>query len=69
MKHHRPFPKFCERCDRVIDDKTGWGVLMICAVQSQPEGKGETRENGLLMCGYCFHDLARWLCSDEELRA
>ena len=66
---HRPFPALCERCERMIDAQTGWGVLMLCAVQPQPNTSGETRENSLMMCGYCFHELARWLCPDEELRA
>jgi hypothetical protein len=66
---YRPVPAFCERCERKIDDQTGWGVMMLCAVQPQPNGNKEPRENSLLICGYCFHKLARWVCPDEELQA
>jgi hypothetical protein len=64
MKKHRPFPALCERCDRKIDDRTGWGVMMICSIQAQPNGHGEEREIGLRICGYCLHELALWLCPE-----
>lgn len=63
---HRAFPALCERCERKIEDRTGWGVLTICSVQPQPGANKEPREMGLLMCGYCFHEFAQWLCPDEE---
>lgn len=42
---------------------------MICAIQPQPEGQmtaPSDRELSLLICGYCGHDLAGWLCRDDE---
>lgn len=65
MKHPSS-PAICERCDRKIDDQTGWGVMMLCAVQPQPRTKGDQREQSLLMCGYCFHELARWLTPEVD---
>jgi hypothetical protein len=65
---HPAVPALCERCDRKINDQTGWGVLMVCAVQPPPNvtlAENE-REQGLLMCGYCWHELAKWLCPDAE---
>jgi hypothetical protein len=63
---HRPFPALCERCERKIEDQTGWGVMMICIVQPQPNVEMEPRENGLLMCGYCLHELGQWICPDVD---
>jgi hypothetical protein len=43
--------------------------MMVCAVQAQPgvtKAKADKREQSLLMCGYCFHELARWLGPDVE---
>lgn len=65
----------CERCDRKIDEKTGWGGLMVCAIQAQPgvgprQAIADEREQSLFMCGYCLHELAAWLCPEiEEERA
>ena len=58
---HPPLPAICERCDQKIDDQTGWGVMMLCVIQPQPKTNEEKREQSLLMCGYCFHELAEWL--------
>jgi hypothetical protein len=68
MNRHLAFPEICERCDRKIDGQTGWGVMMICAVQPQPsvtKDAADNREQSLLMCGYCLHELAGWLCSHK----
>jgi hypothetical protein len=67
MTKHLPFPAICERCERKITDKTGWGVLVICSVQAQPNvDDSEGREMGVRMCGYCFHELAHWLCPEID---
>ena len=51
MKKHPPFPTICERCDRKIDDDTGWGVLIWYAAQAQPSAKAEgPRSNSLAVC-------------------
>jgi hypothetical protein len=65
---HRASPALCERCDRKINDQTGWGVMMVCSVQAQPNVivRASDREQSLLMCGYCFHELAKWLAPDVE---
>ena len=65
---HRPAPAICERCGGRINDQSGWGVLMVCSIQPQPNGGNEPREMGLQMCGYCFHELGDWLfpAIDEE---
>ena len=67
MKHRRA-PPLCERCEQKIDDRTGWGVMMICAIQAQPEAPAalmDERAQSLIMCGYCFHELALWFAPDE----
>jgi hypothetical protein len=69
MKHN-PVPTHCERCDRPVNDRTGWGVMMTCAIQPQPavsEADAEEREQSMLMCGYCFHELARWVDPNVDL--
>jgi hypothetical protein len=63
---HQAIPALCERCDRKIDDQSGWGVLMMCAIQPQPNSTKDDRAQSLLMCGYCFNELAKWLCQDVE---
>jgi hypothetical protein len=63
---HRAIPALCERCEQRIDDQTGWGVLMMCAIQGQPNTSNDDREQSLLMCGYCFNELAKWL--DPEVK-
>jgi hypothetical protein len=66
MKKHPPFPTICERCDRKIDDDTGWGVLIWYAAQPQPSAKAEgPRSNSLPVCGYCLHAMAKWLVAGD----
>ena len=66
---HLAAPKVCERCDQKIDARTGWGVVMTFAVQPQPDATNDNREKGLMMCGYCFHELADWFCPEDEPQA
>ena len=64
---HRPVPRLCERCDQKIDDRSGWGIMILCSLQSQPSASApndDERTQSLIMCGYCLHELALWFAPE-----